>query len=258
MPSSEELMTDEKTIASVRDGVAELSLNKPAKLNALDQEMLLAIERWFGVWEDDASVSVVVLGSTNERTFCVGADIEVLWRHTTESMQAWELLGNRVLDRIQSSPLVSVAAIPGYAFGGGLTLAAACDFRVCAEEAAFAQPEIGLGWVPGWGGVARLARLIGAARAKDLSMTGRRVTATFAGQAGLADRVVPKAELREAVAGFAREIATKEAGALRGIQALAESTVTGLAAHRFDALLNSSLLHNEKAQAAIAGFLKRS
>jgi len=251
-------MPDEKIVASVQGGVAELQLNKPGKLNALDEEMLLAIEKWFGIWEADASVSVVLLGSSSDRAFCVGADIEVLSRHTTQSMQAWELLGNRVLDRIQDSPLVSIAAISGYAFGGGLTLAAACDFRVASEDSLFGQPEIDLGWVPGWGGVVRLARLIGATRTKDLCMTGRRVPAQYAQSAGLIDRLVPKLELRESAANFARELAGKETQALRGIKALAAASGTGPAAHSFDALLNSSLLHNEKAQAAIAGFLERS
>jgi enoyl-CoA hydratase/carnithine racemase len=168
------------------------------------------------------------------------------------------LLGNRVLDRIQESPLVSVAAISGYAFGGGLTLAAACDFRVASEDSLFGQPEIDLGWVPGWGGVARLVRLIGPARAKDLCMTGRRVTAPYAQSAGLVDRLAAKPELRESAASFARELAGRESQALRGIKALAAAATTGPAAHRFDALLNSSLLHNPKAQAAIAGFLERS
>jgi enoyl-CoA hydratase/carnithine racemase len=251
-------MPSNKVLAAACDGVADLQLNKPSKLNALDEEMLLAIEHWFGVWEADPAVSVVLLSSTSERAFCVGADIEVLSHLTNESMRAWELLGNRVLDNIQYSPLVSIASISGYAFGGGLTLAAACDFRICAAESMFGQPEIDLGWVPGWGGVARLARLIGPGRAKDLCMTGRRVPAEWAEAAGLVDRVTGKAEWKDCAAQFARNLAGKEVQALRGIKVLCEGAVTGLAAHRFDALLNSSLLHNEKAQAAIAGFLKRS
>ena len=248
----------EKVLAMAHEGVGELTLNKPAKLNALDVEMLLAIEHWFQTWEAGGSISVVLLGSSNERAFCVGADIEVLSRHTIDSMQEWELLGNRVLDRIQNSPLVSIAAISGYAFGGGLTLAASSDFRVASEDSMFGQPEIDLGWAPGWGGVARLARHVGVTKAKDLSMTGRRVPAAWAEASGLIDRLAPKGELREAAAAFARELAAKQPQALRGIKALAASDSTGLAAHRFDALLNASLLHNEKAQAAIAGFLERS
>jgi enoyl-CoA hydratase/carnithine racemase len=251
-------MANEKIIPFVREGFAELQLNKPAKLNALDEDMLVEIEKWFSMWEAEASVSVVLLSSTADRAFSVGADIEVLSRHTTESMQSWELLGNRVLDKIQNSPLVSLAAISGYAFGGGLTLAAACDFRVASEDSMFGQPEIDLGWVPGWGGVARLARLVGVTRAKDLCMTGRRILAQYAELAGLIDRVSPKSELRNSAACFARELAGKHPEALRGIKALAATDSQVLAAHRFDALLNSSLLHNPKAQAAIAGFLDRS
>jgi enoyl-CoA hydratase len=251
-------MNSEKILASARDGVAELMLNKPAKLNALDQEMLADIEHWFSVWEGEGSVSVVVLGSTGNRAFCVGADIEVLSHLTVQSMQEWEMIGNRVLDRLQSSSLVSIASIPGYAFGGGLTLAAACDFRVCASQSQFAQPEIDLGWVPGWGGVRRLARLVGVPRAKDLCMTGRRITALEAQGAGLVDRIVEGGELMEQARRFASELAARQPEALRGIKALAESGGTGQAAHHLDALLNSSLLHNDKARAAIEAFLNKS
>jgi enoyl-CoA hydratase len=82
-------MPNENIVASVQAGVAELKLDKPAKLNALDVEMLLAIEQWFATWETDPSISVVLLGSSSDRAFCVGADIEVLSRHTAQSMQAW-------------------------------------------------------------------------------------------------------------------------------------------------------------------------
>ena len=127
----EDMHSTDKIQAKTEGAIAYLLLNKPAKLNALDDEMLLDIERCFAEWERTPAMAVAVLGSTSERAFCVGADIEVLSRMNEESMQAWELLGNRVLDRIQSSPLVSVACIPGPALGGGLTLAAACDSLAC-------------------------------------------------------------------------------------------------------------------------------
>jgi enoyl-CoA hydratase len=251
-------MNSGKVLVNAREGVAELLLNKPAKLHALDEEMLAAIEHWFGVWEREGSISVVVLGSTGDRAFCVGADIEVLSRLNVQSMQEWELLGNRVLDRIQSSPLISIASIPGYVFGGGLTLALSCDFRVCAPHAVFGQPEIDLGWVPGWGGVRRLARLVGVTLAKDLCMTGRRIGAPEAQAAGLVDRIVEDGELRDKTMRFACELAARQPEALRGIKALSDFDVTSPAAHRFDALLNSSLLHNDRARAAIEAFLNRS
>jgi enoyl-CoA hydratase len=251
MPSTDKLLT--KTEGSI----AHLLLNNAARLNALDHEMLLDIERCFAEWERKSAITVVVLGPASDRAFCVGADIEVLSRMNEQSMQAWELLGNRVLDRIESSPLISVASIPGYALGGGLTLAAACDFRICAADAILGQPEIGLGWIPGWGGVARLSRLIGIGRAKELCMTGRRITAQEGELAGLVNRVVDADQLSVKSAEFASELASQDRAALRGIKVLAESQVSGVAAHSFDGLLNASLLHNERAQAAVAKFLAR-
>ena len=245
--------SNEKIHAAVDGAVARLWLNKPDKLNALDEDMLGEIEGRFAEWEAAGEVSVVVVGSRGGRAFCVGADIEVLSRMNETTMQSWEMLGNRVLDRIQDSPLLSIAAIPGHALGGGLTLAAACDFRIAAETATFAQPEIDLGWVPGWGGVARLARLVGPARAKELCVTGRRIRALEAQSIGLVTDVAPAAELESRVNGFATTLASRSVPAVRAIKSLAD----GKTVHRFDALLNASLLSDPRGQAAIARFLTR-
>lgn len=251
-------MTD-KLITEATGALGWLKLNKPAKLNALDEEMLLSLERHIAVWEEGGTVKVVAVGSTTQRAFCVGADLAVLAGFTEESMRAWETLGNRVLNRLQRTPLITVASITGYALGGGLTLAAACDFRICSENATLAQPEIELGWAPGWGGVARLARLVGPGRARELSLTGRRLTAAEALAWGLAERVVPAGELETAVRDFAESLAARSGPALRGIKALAEEAehaADGLRA-RFDSLLNASLLGNDAAQAAIRSFLAK-
>jgi enoyl-CoA hydratase/carnithine racemase len=201
----------------------------------------------------------VVLGSASPRAFCVGADLEVLSRFTPRTMQEWEMQGNRVLDRMQGSPLVSIAAVSGHALGGGLTLAAACDFRIASIDATFAQPEIGHGWIPGWGGVARLARLVGAARAKELCITARRIGAEEAHRIGLVDEVVPAAEFERRVEEFAREIAGRSPVALRAVKALADGLhpAPPPIAPRFDALLNAALLEDPRGQAALAAFLSR-
>jgi len=241
------------------DGIGHVLLDKPAKLNALDSEMLLEIERCIGDWESGDAVSVVVVGSTSDRAFCVGADLEVLSRMNETTMQEWEMLGNRVLDRIQHSPLLSIAAIPGHALGGGLTLAAACDFRLSSDKATFAQPEIDLGWIPGWGGVARLARLVGAARAKELCISGRRIGAAEARSIGLLDDAIPPSEFEGRVSAFARQLAARSQAAVRAIKGLADGLhpANPPTAHRFDALLNASLLNDPRGQAAIAAFLSR-
>lgn len=245
--------------ASVEGNVARLLLDKPAKLNALDHEMLGEIERLVSEWEAAGTISVLVVGSTSERAFCVGADLEVLSRMNESTMQDWEILGNRVLDRLQGSPLISIAAIPGHALGGGLTLAAACDFRLASDSARFAQPEIDLGWIPGWGGVARLARLVGSARARELCMTGRRIDAAQAQAIGLIDEAVPADGFEARVAEWTSRLASRSPAALRAIKSLAESLLpsTPATARRFDALVNASLLNDPRGQAAIGRFLSR-
>lgn len=245
--------------SSVEGAVARLLLDKPAKMNALDRDMLGEIERLVDEWERGGTVSVVLVGSTSERALCVGADLEVLSRMNESTMQEWEMLGSRVLDRLQTSCLLSVAVIPGLALGGGLTLAAACDFRIASDSAGFAQPEIDLGWIPGWCGVARLARLVGPSRAKELCMTGRRIGAQDALAIGLINEVHPASELNGRASEFAAALAGRSSAALRAIKSLASSLEPPIAAtaHRFDALVNASLLNDPRGQAAISRFLAR-
>ncbi len=243
----------------IEGAVAHVLLDKPEKLNALDEEMLAEIERRVAECEGNPKVSVLVVGSTSDRALCVGADLEVLSRLDGRTMQAWELLGNRVLDRLQCSHLVSVAVIPGHALGGGLTLAAACEFRIAADKATFAQPEIDLGWIPGWGGVARLARIVGPARAKELCITARRIGAEEARSIGLVDEVVAGDRLPKRVAEFSARLAGRSPAALRAIKKLADALVPPPAptAPQFDALTNASLLADSRGQTAIAEFRAR-
>jgi len=247
-----------KILTREAGAIRYLHLNKPEKLNALDEEMLLDLDRAFAVWENDPCAAVVVLASTTPRAFCVGSDIEVLARLDSVSMQAWEMLGNRILDRVEQSPLISIASISGHALGGGCTLALACDFRICSENAGFGQPEIEMGWVPGWGGIARLRRTIGLSRAKQLSMTGRRLSATEAHGIGLVDEVAADAELQAKTEEFATKLAGQSRLALQTIKAIAEEKPgTSRAAHQLDAFANASLLGDERGQRAITRFLER-
>jgi enoyl-CoA hydratase/carnithine racemase len=253
MPSSETILFTQQ------GGIARLLLNKPGRMNALDPQMLETIEISLAEWEKRGDVVVLVVGSTHERSFCAGADLAVLAAMDERRMQDWEMLGNRVLDRLQNSPLISIAAISGPALGGGLTLAAACDFRIAGDNASFAQPEIELGWMPGWGGVARLARLVGACRAKELSMTGRRIDSSLALAMGLINEAVPAADLDSRVTEFASALEGRSPAALRTIKALADASfpLPPAVSHRLDALANASFLHDPRGQAAIARFLSR-
>ena len=242
-----------KIVLESEPRIATLRLDKAPKLNALDWEMMDALDGLFAGWEHSDSPQVVILTSTSPKCFCAGADIEVLAEMTPDRMQAWELAGSRLLDRIQYSPVVSIAAISGYCLGGGCTLALACDFRLAASNAVFGQPEIELGWIPGWGGVARLRELIGVSEAKRLAMTGARVKADEAAALGLVNRVTAPEQLAAEARALAENIASRNRLALRTIKELASGTI----ARRLDALANATLLMNDASQAAIRKFREK-
>jgi enoyl-CoA hydratase/carnithine racemase len=250
----------ESLLIERKGAVGWIALNKPAKLNALDEEMLAGVQNAIDAWEADREVVAICLRSSLERAFCVGADIERLGTMTPETMQDWERFGGRVLDRLQDSRLISVASISGYAFGGGLTLALACDFRICSDKAQFSQPEIGLGWIPGWSGVSRLVRTVGVSRAKELSMFGERWDAAKADAAGLVNRVVPAADLVQETQRFVETLAAQSPNALRTIKSIADTALPlpGASQKELDALANAALLTDERGQQSIREFLARS
>ena len=205
------------------DGVAVLRLDRP-KMNALSAAVLDQLAVAAGELVEDPPGAVVVWGG--ERIFAAGADINEL---TTgdggllgpEQARAISERFRTALDTIAAIPRLTVAAISGHALGGGCELALACDLRVCADSARLGQPEILLGILPGGGGTQRLARLVGPARAKDLIVTGRQVTADEALRIGLVDRVVP----RDDAFATAHAIAAAAAAGPLVAQALAKRAV---------------------------------
>lgn len=212
--------------------VVVVRLHRP-KMNALSTQVLRELAETADRLHDDPPGAVVVWGG--DRIFAAGADISEF--EGPERAAEVATAFHASLDRLATVPRPTIAAIAGFALGGGLELALACDFRVVAENARLGQPEVLLGIIPGGGGTQRLARLIGPARAKELIFTGRQVGAEEALRIGLADRVVPAAELFEAALAFARELA---AGAVvaQGLakqaidQGLASELAEGLALER--------------------------
>ncbi len=184
------------------DGVAVLRLDNP-KVNALSGALLGQLEAAARALAEDPPGAVVVTGG--DRIFAAGADISEFGG----SDKADVVSGNfrRALDALAAIPQVVVAAVAGYALGGGCELALACDLRVASDRAKFGQPEILLGIIPGGGGTQRLARLVGPARAKDLILTGRQVDADEALRIGLVDRVVPHEDVNDQALALAAELA---------------------------------------------------
>jgi enoyl-CoA hydratase/carnithine racemase len=197
----------------VAEGIGTIRLERPPMnaLNAAVQEELRAAAH--AATADDAVRAVVVYGG--EKVFAAGADIKEMAKMGYAEMAARAGALSSAFDAIARIPKPVVAAVTGYALGGGCELALTCDWRVVAEDAKLGQPEITLGIIPGAGGTQRLSRLVGPARAKDLVMTGRFVGAEEALRIGLADRVVPAAEVYEAALALVRPFVKGPAMALR-------------------------------------------
>jgi enoyl-CoA hydratase len=175
--------------------IATLMLDRPAKLNALTPEMLDQMRAAL-VLIQDRGAQVVVVRAQPAKAFCVGADIErFAGLAPTDMWRDWTRRGHQIFEGLARLRQPSIAVLGGHAFGGGLELALACDFRIAAEEVRLGLPEVGLGTVPGWGGSGRLTKLIGPARAKEVILTRRQLDAHTALDWGLLTRVTPAAEL---------------------------------------------------------------
>jgi enoyl-CoA hydratase len=195
---------------SREEGVSVVTVNRPKVLNALSRSTMTELVAAVDELESDDSIRCIILTGAGDRAFAAGADINELRAIASpvEGAQyaAW---GQSILFRIENLSKPVVAAINGYALGGGCELAMACDIRIAADDAKLGQPEINLGIIPGWGGTQRLPRLVGKGRAKWLILTGDIVSAQEALRIGLVDFVVPGEELMNAAKGLARKIASK-------------------------------------------------
>jgi enoyl-CoA hydratase len=197
------------------EGIATITLNRPEALNAFSkdvvEEVLLALENVKG----DETVRVVVLTGAGEKAFSVGADIKSMTEMTTLEARNLSFMGERLCYAIENLEKPVIAALNGYALGGGLEVAMSCDLRIASEAARVGQTEINIGLIPGWGGTQRLTRLVGKSRAKELVFTGKMISAGAAEQLGIVDMVVPRDRFKEAVRQFASELASKAPVAMR-------------------------------------------
>src|SRR5881394_3662126 len=201
-----------------RDGAsAVITINRPKVLNALNTQTLDELRRAVLDLKQDDSTRVVVLTGAGEKSFVAGADINELAVQTPISGREHALRGQHVLDLIEHMGKPVIAAINGYALGGGCELAMACTIRIAADTAKLGQPEINLGIIPGYAGTQRLARLVGKGRALELLLTGDQIPAAEAHRLGLVNLVVPAAELMAEVKKLAAALAAKAPVAVRYI-----------------------------------------
>ncbi len=201
-----------------RDGaVAVLTVNRPRVLNALNTQTLDELRRAILELKRDEAVRAVVLTGAGEKSFVAGADINELAVQTPTSGREHAVRGQHVLDLIEHMGKPVIAAINGYALGGGCELAMACTIRIAADTAKLGQPEINLGIIPGYAGTQRLARIVGRGRALELLLTGDPISAQEAHRLGLVNRVVPAASLMREAKALAATLAAKAPVAVRYI-----------------------------------------
>ena len=198
----------------LQGAVAVLTIDRPKALNALNPEVLADLKAAFeGI--DQNAVRCVVLTGAGDKSFVAGADIGSMSTMTKAEGEAFGKLGNDIFLMIEGFPLPVIAAVNGFALGGGCELAMSCDIRICSDNAMFGQPEVGLGITPGFGGTQRLPRLVGMGMAKQLLYTARNIDAAEALRIGLVNAVIPQAELLDAALKMAGQIAKNAPIAVR-------------------------------------------
>ncbi|MEM0007803.1 MAG: enoyl-CoA hydratase-related protein [Candidatus Bathyarchaeia archaeon] len=202
------------------EGIATITINRPEALNAFNAEVVSEIMQALDDVRADENVRVVVLTGAGEKAFSAGADIKAMKGMNALKARELSQMGEKLCSALENLEKPVIAAINGYALGGGLEVAMACDLRIASENARMGQTEINIGLIPGWGGTQRLTRLIGATKAKELIFTGKMIDAKTAEQLGLVNMVVPQEKFRETVRQFALELAQKAPVALKVAKAL--------------------------------------
>lgn len=210
-------MSGTPVLADTQGAIRILTVNRADKLNALNRQVLQALDTAFADAADDPQIRVVVLTGAGEKAFVAGADIAEMNELTPVQGRDFSQLGQRLMRRIERMPKPVLAMVNGFALGGGLELAMACHLRVAADGARLGQPEINLGLIPGFGGTQRLLRLVGRAAALELCLLGAPIDAARALQLGLVNRVVAAGDLQATTLKLAQQLADAAPLALRGI-----------------------------------------
>ena len=208
-------MTYQNIIFEVDKGLATITFNRPQAMNALNSDLLDEFENALHSIADDEAVRLLILTGAGEKAFVAGADITELATYSSLQAKRFAYHGQQILGQLQHLPIPVIAAVNGFALGGGSEMALACDFIYASENAMFGLPEITLGLIPGFGGTQRLSRLIGLNRAKEMIFSGKMISAADAFALGLVNKVCAASELLDEVRQTAKSIASKGRVSLR-------------------------------------------
>ena len=208
-------MDYQNILFQVAEGVATITFNRPKVLNAMNSEVMAELAHALKACDQDDAVKALILTGSGEKAFVAGADISQMQNNTPAEATKFMELGQETLRFLETMGKPSIAAVNGFALGGGTEIALACDMRIAAESARFGQPEILIGILPGWGGTQRLPRLVGTGIAKELILGGGQIDATRAYEIGLVNRVVPLASLMDEAQKMAAKFAALPGFALK-------------------------------------------
>lgn len=204
------LITTSKT-----DGICTVKINRPEKLNAMNMDAAKELTEVFENLGKDDSVKVIILTGEGDKAFSAGADIEYMSKISADESVEYAKLGQLVTGTVENVKQPTIAAINGFALGGGCELAMSCDIRIAANTAKMGQPEVTIGIPPGWGGTQRLMRIVGIAKAKEMVFTGKMIKAEEAREIGLVNQVVELSTLMDETMKMAKTIAGNSAIAVR-------------------------------------------
>ena len=242
-----------------KDNIGVLTVNRPDKLNALSKELTEELERFLDEAEKDADLRVLVITGAGEKAFVAGADINELVERDGIMGRDVSRFRQDLFARIENLPVPVIAAVNGYALGGGLELALACNIRIASEKAQFGAPEVKLGIIPGDGGTQRLPRLIGLGRAMELVLTGDFIDASEAHRIGLVNKVVSSEELIENVMGLAKKIASRPPLAVKYAKEAVNRSQEGDTAsgYALESYLHALACTTEDKAEGVAAFLEK-
>jgi enoyl-CoA hydratase len=252
-------MNYQNLLVEVRDRIGRITVNRPEKLNALNRATLEELDHAFRSLADSPEVGAVILSGSGTKAFIAGADIGELARQSPVEGREYALFGQSVLNRIETLGKPVLAAVNGYALGGGCEMALACTLRIASTGARFGQPEVNLGIIPGYGGTQRLSRLVGRGKAQELILTGEMIDAAEAHRIGLVNQVAAPEELMPRTEAVARTILSRGPLAVR--YAL-DAIHRGLSMHpeaglAYEATLFSLLCASEDMKEGTRAFLEK-
>ena len=246
-------------LLEVEGPIAVLTINRPKALNALNSETLTELNEVLTEIEGRDDIKVVILTGAGEKSFVAGADISEMVNFSAAEGRAFGMRASKPFFKLQNMRQVTIAAVNGFALGGGCEISMSCDIRICSDNAVFGQPEVGLGITPGFGGTQRLARLVGPGMAKQMIYTARNIKADEAYRIGLVNAVYPQEELMAAAKKMAAGIAMQAPIAVRACK---KAINDGLDAAMDDAIvieekLFGSCFETEDQKAGMGNFLEK-